>query len=90
MQEAGDYKAAAALTGVDTKYTFKTFNKFINTGYVLAAEKPLRVSTMLTKEHKCVRAQSALDSQLASLEVTKHAAWKPPQSTSQGKIPPFN
>ncbi|KAJ9085355.1 hypothetical protein DSO57_1014774 [Entomophthora muscae] len=36
-----------------------------------------------------LRAQSALDSQLASLEVIKHAAWKPPQSTFQGKIPPF-
>ncbi|KAJ9070389.1 hypothetical protein DSO57_1008431 [Entomophthora muscae] len=36
-----------------------------------------------------VRAQSALDSQLASLEVIKHAAWKPPQSTFQGEIPPF-
>ncbi|KAJ9087463.1 hypothetical protein DSO57_1033178 [Entomophthora muscae] len=36
-----------------------------------------------------VRAQSALDSQLASLEVIKHAAWKPPQSTFQGKTPPF-
>ncbi|KAJ9068160.1 hypothetical protein DSO57_1031424 [Entomophthora muscae] len=38
----------------------------------------------------CVRAQSALDSQLASLEVIKHAAWKPAQSTFQSKIPPLS
>ncbi|KAJ9088837.1 hypothetical protein DSO57_1019115 [Entomophthora muscae] len=42
------------------------------------------------KDHQdTVRAHIALDSQLASLEVIKHAAWKPPQSTFQGKIPPF-
>ncbi|KAJ9056304.1 hypothetical protein DSO57_1034522 [Entomophthora muscae] len=52
MQESGDYKAAVALVGVDPKYALKTFNKFIDTGQVLAAEKSLRVSTMLTKEHK--------------------------------------
>ncbi|KAJ9078710.1 hypothetical protein DSO57_1003981 [Entomophthora muscae] len=47
----------------------------------------------LTDSEYCypiVRAQSALDSELVSLEVIKHAAWKPPQSTFQGKIPPFN
>ncbi|KAJ9067071.1 hypothetical protein DSO57_1003378 [Entomophthora muscae] len=37
-----------------------------------------------------VRAQIALDSQLASLELIKHAAWKPTQSTFQGKKNPFN
>ena len=52
MRESGDYKAATALVGVDPKYALKTFNIFINTGQVLAAEKSLRVSTMLTKEHK--------------------------------------
>ncbi|KAJ9059278.1 hypothetical protein DSO57_1003895 [Entomophthora muscae] len=52
MRELGDYKAAAALVGVDPKYALKTFQKFINTGCVLAAEKSLSVSTMLTKEHK--------------------------------------
>ncbi|KAJ9085682.1 hypothetical protein DSO57_1011603 [Entomophthora muscae] len=36
-----------------------------------------------------VRAQIAVDSQLASLELIKHAVWKPTQSTSQSKIPPF-
>ncbi|KAJ9058462.1 hypothetical protein DSO57_1012056 [Entomophthora muscae] len=52
MCESGDYKAATAIVGVDPKYACKTFNKFINTGQVLAAEKSLCVSTMLTKEHK--------------------------------------
>ncbi|KAJ9072504.1 hypothetical protein DSO57_1026962 [Entomophthora muscae] len=52
MWESGDYKAAAAIVGVDPKYASKTFHKFINTGCVLATEKSLRVSTMLTKEHK--------------------------------------
>ncbi|KAJ9058952.1 hypothetical protein DSO57_1007349 [Entomophthora muscae] len=52
MHESGDYKAAAAIVGVNSKYASKTFHKFINTGCVLAAEKSLRVSTMLTKEHK--------------------------------------
>lgn len=52
MRESGDYKAAAALVGVDPKYASKTFQKFINTGCVLFAEKSLCVSTMLTKEHK--------------------------------------
>ncbi|KAJ9071648.1 hypothetical protein DSO57_1034906 [Entomophthora muscae] len=50
----------------------------------------LKAKTTSKKQRANVRAQSALDSQLASLEVIKHAAWKPPQSTSQGKIPPFN
>ncbi|KAJ9077549.1 hypothetical protein DSO57_1015741 [Entomophthora muscae] len=48
MCESGNYKAAMALVGVDPKYASKTFNKFINTGQVLAAEKSLPVSTMLT------------------------------------------
>ncbi|KAJ9054691.1 hypothetical protein DSO57_1011481 [Entomophthora muscae] len=52
MRESGDYKTAAAIAGVDPKYTSKTFYKFINNGQVLAAEKSLRVSTMLTKKHK--------------------------------------
>ncbi|KAJ9076142.1 hypothetical protein DSO57_1029111 [Entomophthora muscae] len=52
MCELDNYKAAAALAGVDPKYTSKTFNKFINTGRVLAAEKSFCVSTMITKEHK--------------------------------------
>ncbi|KAJ9048032.1 hypothetical protein DSO57_1039051 [Entomophthora muscae] len=52
IQESGDYKAAAALVGVDPKHVSKTFNKFIDTGQVLVAEKSLRVSTMLIKEHK--------------------------------------
>ncbi|KAJ9057750.1 hypothetical protein DSO57_1019679 [Entomophthora muscae] len=52
MWESGDYKAASAFVGVDPKYTSKTFNKFINTGHILAAEKSLCVSTMLAKEHK--------------------------------------
>ncbi|KAJ9090497.1 hypothetical protein DSO57_1001955 [Entomophthora muscae] len=50
MQESGHYKVAAALVGVDPKYASKTFNKFINTGHVIAAEKSLRMSTMLTKK----------------------------------------
>ncbi|KAJ9055942.1 hypothetical protein DSO57_1038138 [Entomophthora muscae] len=52
MQESGDYKAAAAFVGVYPKYASKTFNRFINTGHVLAAEKSLHVSIMFTKEHK--------------------------------------
>ncbi|KAJ9054281.1 hypothetical protein DSO57_1016248 [Entomophthora muscae] len=52
MRELGDYKAAAALVEVDPKYASKTFQKFINIGCVLAVEKSLHVSTMLTKEHK--------------------------------------
>ncbi|KAJ9088706.1 hypothetical protein DSO57_1020491 [Entomophthora muscae] len=31
-QESGDYKASAALVGMDPKYASKTFNKFINIG----------------------------------------------------------
>ncbi|KAJ9083553.1 hypothetical protein DSO57_1033690 [Entomophthora muscae] len=46
------------------------------------------VKFISNKRIAAVRAQSALDSQLVSLEVIKHAAWKPPQSTFQGKIPP--
>ncbi|KAJ9062560.1 hypothetical protein DSO57_1009615 [Entomophthora muscae] len=52
MCESDDYKVAAAIVGVDPKYPSKTSHKFINTGRVLATEKSLRVSTMLTKEHK--------------------------------------
>ncbi|KAJ9061975.1 hypothetical protein DSO57_1015400 [Entomophthora muscae] len=43
MQESGDYKEAAALVWVDPKYASKTFNTFIETGQVLAAEKSLCV-----------------------------------------------
>ncbi|KAJ9070119.1 hypothetical protein DSO57_1011734 [Entomophthora muscae] len=32
MRESGDYKAAAALVGVDPKYASKVFNRFIDTG----------------------------------------------------------
>ncbi|KAJ9061998.1 hypothetical protein DSO57_1015238 [Entomophthora muscae] len=46
MWESGDYKVATALVGVDPKYASKTFDKFINTGHVLATEKSLRVSTI--------------------------------------------
>ncbi|KAJ9072276.1 hypothetical protein DSO57_1029283 [Entomophthora muscae] len=55
MRESGDYKVATALVGVDSKYASKTFNKFINNGHDLAAEKSLHVSTMLTKEHCEIR-----------------------------------
>ncbi|KAJ9064602.1 hypothetical protein DSO57_1028845 [Entomophthora muscae] len=56
---------------------------------------PLNPSTQLPQpclpnalmDPPCFRTHSALDSQLASLEVIKHAAWKPPQSTFQGEIP---
>ncbi|KAJ9054408.1 hypothetical protein DSO57_1015036 [Entomophthora muscae] len=37
-----------------------------------------------------VRAQSALDSQLASLEVIKHAAWKPPTKHFPGQNTPLS
>ncbi|KAJ9064729.1 hypothetical protein DSO57_1027350 [Entomophthora muscae] len=46
LQELGDYKVAVALVGVDPKYASKTFQKFTNTGHVLAAEKSLCVSTI--------------------------------------------
>ncbi|KAJ9052369.1 hypothetical protein DSO57_1034953 [Entomophthora muscae] len=43
-----------------------------------------------TRQNRAVRAHIALDSQLASLELIKHAAWKPTQSTLQGKDPSFD
>ncbi|KAJ9085190.1 hypothetical protein DSO57_1016342 [Entomophthora muscae] len=65
MSESGDYKAAAAIVGVDPKYASKTFHKFINTDQVLAAEKSLRISTMLTKEHKQCCRLNGLDIKLS-------------------------
>ncbi|KAJ9057345.1 hypothetical protein DSO57_1023651 [Entomophthora muscae] len=46
MRESGNYKVATAIVGVDPKYASKTFNKFINTSQVLAAEKSIYVSTI--------------------------------------------